>query len=129
MTRRRQEETESLGVERHRLNPDSADLGEKKISRSELKKGLAAFMKEAKAIQNGIAYNNPASLQEKAAWEKRVEEYLSTHLDESYVIQFQIPSREANDCPKGIMLGMMPSWRELTSRVWMLSDFISKLRD
>jgi diguanylate cyclase (GGDEF)-like protein len=102
--------------------------GKPKQPKEEIKRQLTAFLKEGKAIQNGIAYNNQESLREKAAWEKRVEEYLSANLDDSYAVQFQIPSREANEHPRGIMLGMLPAWRELTSRMWMLSDFISKLR-
>ena len=91
-------------------------------------KQLTAFLREGRVIQNSIAYNNTAALHEKTAWEKQVEEYLVANLDDSYAAQFQIPSREANDVPKGIMSGMLPAWRELTSRMWMLSDFISKLR-
>jgi diguanylate cyclase (GGDEF)-like protein len=97
-------------------------------SAEEIKKQLAEFMREGKIIQNGVAYNNMASLQEKDGWENRVERYLSTSLDDSYAIQFQIPSREANDHPHGIVLAMLPAWREISSRLWMLSDFISKLR-
>ena len=102
--------------------------GETKQSKEEIKRQLTSFLKEGKAIQDGIAYSNPASLQEKPAWEKRIEEYLLANLDDSYATQFQIPSREAHEHPQGINLGMLPSWRELTSRMWMLSDFISKLR-
>lgn len=102
--------------------------GKAKQPKEEINRQLTAFLKEGKAIQNGITYNNQESLREKAAWEKRVEEYLTANLDDSYAVQFQIPSREANEHPRGIMLGMLPAWRELTSRMWMLSDFISKLR-
>lgn len=104
------------------------DAKNSRHSTEEIKKQLVAFMKEGKVIQDRIAFNNTASLQEKTAWEKRVEEYLSTHLDDSYVIQFQIPNRESNEDPQGIMLGMRPAWREIVSRTWMLSDFISRLR-
>ncbi|HMD77094.1 MAG TPA: GGDEF domain-containing protein, partial [Terracidiphilus sp.] len=108
--------------------PASAVSGKPKQLKEEIKRQLTTFLREGRAIQNGIIYNNLASLQEKSAWEKRVEEYLSANLDDSYAVQFQIPSREANEHPQGIMLGMLPAWRELTSRMWMLSDFISKLR-
>jgi len=100
----------------------------KKPSKEEIRKQLAAFMKGGRTIQSGITYNNPASLQEKGAWEKQVEEYLSVNLDDSYVVQFQIPSRESSEHPNGIMLEMLPTWREMAARMWMLSDFISKLR-
>jgi len=112
------------------LSPASASTasGQPKQPKEEINRHLTAFLREGRTIQNGIAYSNPASLQEKAAWENRIEEYLQANLDDSYAAQFQIPSRETHELPQGIMVGMLPAWRELTSRMWMLSDFISKLR-
>ena len=110
------------------LGPASTGSGKVKHSKQEIKKQLTDFLREGKGLQNSIAYNNTAALHEKAAWEKRIEEYLLANLDDSYAVQFQVPSRETLDAPSGIMSGMLPAWRELTSRMWMLSDFISKLR-
>lgn len=106
----------------------STASGKAKQSKEDIKKQLTAFLREGKAIQHSIAYNNAAALHEKVEWERRVEGWLSASLDDSYAVQFQIPSRETNEHPQGMMSGMSPSWRELTSRMWMLSDFISRLR-
>ena len=57
--------------------------------RQEVKKQLAVFLQEGQKIKNGIEYNNPASLEEKAAWERQVGEYLSKNLDESYAVRFR----------------------------------------
>ena len=100
-----------------------------KVRRQEVRRRLAVFLQEGQKIQNGIHYYNPALLQEKPDWERRVAEYLSKNLDESYAVRFRNPSHQVSSYPAGINTDMMGPWGEVTARMAMLNDFISELRD
>jgi pyrimidine deaminase RibD-like protein len=94
----------------------------------EVKKQLVVFMNEGQRIRNSIEYNNPASVSEKKEWERRVELFLTAKLDESYAVQFRIPTREVTVYPNGMESSMRVPWADLTAKLAVLSDFISKLR-
>jgi hypothetical protein len=86
-------------------------------------------MKEGQGIKNGLEYNNSSSLQAKADWEQRVEQYLVKNLDEPYAIRFRSPSHQINSYPLGMTTQMLAPWGEVAARMAMLNDFIAELRD
>src|SRR5712692_1460886 len=88
---------------------------------NEVKNQLAEFMKEGERIRKSIEYNNTAAVSEKADWERRVEEFLTKNLDESYAVQFRIPIYEVTTYPTGMNDSMRVPWAELSTRIATLS--------
>jgi diguanylate cyclase (GGDEF)-like protein len=99
----------------------------KEPRRQDIKKQLSLFLKECQRIRNGIEYSNPVSIEEKAEWEKRVEQYLTENLDESYAIRFQIPTHQVTAFPDGINSSMLGPWRNATARMAILDKFLAEL--
>jgi hypothetical protein len=106
-----------------------ASKAKERVRRQEVKKQLATFLQQGQPIQNGIHYSNTTSLHEKADWERRVTEYLSQNLDDSYAVRFRNPSHQVISYPIGINVQMMGPWGELKARMMTLTDLISELRD
>jgi hypothetical protein len=127
-----EQQVQSLQSQQQQLATQEASKKKESARRQEVKKQLAIYLQEGQKIQNGLEYNNPATLHEKTAWERQVGEYLSKNLDESYAVRFRNPSHQVTSYPAGVYrqgTGMAVPWGEVTARMAMLNDFISELRD
>ena len=121
-------QVESLQSQQKQLADLQTNATKEKERRQAIRGQLALFLKEGKAIQDGIEYNNPASLAEKKPWENRVEEYLIKSLDESYATRFRSPSHQVLSSPIGISQPMRGAWADVGAKMAMLNDFMSELR-
>ena len=127
-----EEQVRNLQSQQQQFAVQEANKDKERTRRYEVKKQLSVFIEEGRKIAQGLEYNNPSTLHDKAAWEKRVAEYLAQNLDESYAVRFRNPSHQVTSYPMGISRGgsgMMGPWGEVTTRMQMLNDFISELRD
>jgi len=120
---------ESLQAQQIQLSGQQADEAKEKQRRQMVRGQLAVFLKEGRNIQEAIQYNNPNSLHEKETWERRVGEYLTKHLDESYAARFRSPSHQGTSYPLGMDAKMLSLWGEIGAKMAMLNDFMSELRD
>jgi hypothetical protein len=124
-----EQQVQSLQSQQEQVTTQEAAKVKERARRQEVKKQLAVFLQEGQKIQNGIHYSNPTSLHEKADWERRIAEYLSINLDESYAVRFRNPSHQVSAYPEGINRPMWGPWGEVKERMMTLDDFISELRD
>jgi diguanylate cyclase (GGDEF)-like protein len=105
------------------------DREQEKKRKRELRDKLAAFLSEGQGIRKSLEYNNPASVDEKVDWGRRVEQYLTENLDQSSAVRFRTPRHQVTAYPIGINAPLQEPWAELIAKMDMLHDFISDLRD
>jgi hypothetical protein len=105
-----EQKVQNLESQQQQIAAQEASKEKERRRRQEVKKELAAFLKEGQRIQNGIEYNNQALLHDKARWERQVEGYLAKNLDESYAVRFRSPSHQTTVYPLGINREMMTAW-------------------
>jgi hypothetical protein len=106
-----------------------AEDAEKRKHRLAIRSQLGLFLDEGKRIQRDIEYSNYAAVQEKAAWERRVEEYLTKELDGSYAARFRNPVRVPVTYPQAMDMKMAVPWTDVMERIGVLNTLISELRD
>jgi NAD-specific glutamate dehydrogenase len=121
-----QQEIDSLKQE---LEKNRAQEEEKRKKRLAIRNQLGVFLDEGKRIQGDIEYSDVAAIQEKTAWERRVEDYLAKELDSSYAARFRNPVRVPVTYPEAMSMKVAVPWTDVTERIGMLSTFISELRD
>lgn len=116
-------------LQRQQLSTEEANKEQEKKRKREAKNKLAAFLTEGQGIRSSLEYDNPASVHEKTDWERRVEQYLTENLDQSSAVRFRSPKHQVTTYPSGINSQMRGPWAEVTTKMAMLHDFISELRD
>jgi hypothetical protein len=121
-----QSEIDSL---KQQLSNNRAEEAEKRKRRLAIRNQLGVFLDEGREILRGIEHSNSAAVQERTAWERRVEEYLAKELDSSYVARFRNPVRVPVTYPQAMSMTMAVYWTDVMERVGVLNTFISELRD
>jgi hypothetical protein len=121
-----QHEIDSL---KKQLTNNRAEEAEKRKRRLAIRSQLGVFLEQGKSIVHDIEYSNQAAVQERTAWQRRVEEYLTKELDSSYVARFRNPVRIPVTYPKAMSMSMAVPWTDVMERIGVLNTFISELRD
>jgi hypothetical protein len=121
-----QHEIDSL---KQQLIADRAEEEEKRKRRLAIRNQLGVFLDEGSGILHDIEYSDQAAVQERKAWERRVEDYLMKELGSSYVARFRNPVRVPVTYPKAMSLDMAVYWTDVMERIGVLNTFISELRD
>ncbi len=92
---------------------------------------IAKFMDEGQIIRKRFLTSEPENelLKAKTAWEKRVEQYLLVHLENSYATRFRNPGEVSPSVPIGIRMSIAGSWSDMGKKIEMLNVFIAELHD
>jgi hypothetical protein len=121
-----QHEIDSL---KQQLTTNRAEEEQKRKRRLAIRGQLGVFLEQGKNILHDIEYSNQAAVQERTAWQRRVEEYLAKELDSSYVARFRNPVRAPFTYPEAMSSSMAIPWTDVMERIGVLNTFISELRD
>ncbi|SRR5260370_3842932 len=121
-----QHEIDSL---KQQLTNNRAEEAEKRKRRLAIRSQLGVFLEQGKSILHDIEYSNQAAVQERTAWQRRVEEYLTKELDSSYVARFRNPVRIPVTYPQAMSMSMAVPWTDVMERIGVLNTFISELLD
>jgi hypothetical protein len=119
-----QELRTALQLQQHEIDSLKQDLAtkrgeeaEKRKRRLAIRNQLGVFLDEGRRIQRDIEYSNSAAVQERTAWERRVEEYLAKELDSSYVARFRNPVRVPVTYPEAMSMNMAVYWTDVMERI------------